>query len=57
MSHDINITADTAEQAIREVALIYLRQHGATDSNAMHLADYIMSALSEVEDEEAAKGQ
>ena len=57
MKHDFNLAADTAEQAIREVALIYFRHHGATDSNAMHLTDYIMSALGEVEEEEAAEGQ
>lgn len=53
MNHDFNITIDTAEEAIREVALIYLRHHGGTDSNAMHLTDHVMDALGRVEQEEA----
>lgn len=57
MKHDFTIAAGSAEQAIHEVALIYFRHHGATDSNAMHLTDYIMSALGDVEEEEAAEGQ
>lgn len=54
MTHVFNIAAESAEQAIREVALIYFRHHGATDSNAMHLTDYVMSALGQVEEEEVA---
>lgn len=42
----------TNEEVIFDAAAAYFREHGATDSNGLHLTDHIMSALGQVEEQE-----